>query len=199
MKKLFVVVALVMGLGTSVAFGRKLPRKCRQCEHCKWVQTHRSKKIFHRQFWMHKRLCWIYHQRSIRRRSGRNKTWPKQFWRTQKTTQPPCYTLKRVKHWNKHSLRLTGMCQVRHVPVFYFSTIWAKNPDSNEPGFFRGAWDSNPWPHAWQACILTNWTNAPLSFSFVVFSRLRFAKVGVFFLNLQTFWMFFSNFFSIKS
>ena len=22
--------------------------------------------------------------------------------------------------------------------------------------------DSNPWPHAWQACILTNWTNAPL-------------------------------------
>ena len=21
--------------------------------------------------------------------------------------------------------------------------------------------DSNPWPHAWQACILTNWTNAP--------------------------------------
>ena len=22
--------------------------------------------------------------------------------------------------------------------------------------------DSNPWPHAWQACILTNWTNAPI-------------------------------------
>ena len=27
--------------------------------------------------------------------------------------------------------------------------------------------DSNPWPHAWQACILTNWTNAP-SFHFIV-------------------------------
>ena len=24
--------------------------------------------------------------------------------------------------------------------------------------------DSNPWPHAWQACILTNWTNAPKCF-----------------------------------
>ncbi len=24
--------------------------------------------------------------------------------------------------------------------------------------------DSNPWPHAWQACILTNWTNAPFIF-----------------------------------
>ena len=24
--------------------------------------------------------------------------------------------------------------------------------------------DSNPWPHAWQACILTNWTNAPKYF-----------------------------------
>ena len=30
--------------------------------------------------------------------------------------------------------------------------------------------DSNPWPHAWQACILTNWTNAPLFHSFVAIS-----------------------------
>ena len=25
--------------------------------------------------------------------------------------------------------------------------------------------DSNPWPHAWQACILTSWTNAPFRFA----------------------------------
>ena len=35
--------------------------------------------------------------------------------------------------------------------------------------------DSNPWPHAWQACILTNWTNAPFGvFVFEVYRSTLF-------------------------
>ena len=37
--------------------------------------------------------------------------------------------------------------------------------------FMRCVRDSNPWPHAWQACILTNWTNAPFAFWGVMFVR----------------------------
>ena len=55
--------------------------------------------------------------------------------------------------------------------------------------------DSNPWPHAWQACILTNWTNAPLSFSFVAFSLDCGCKGRRFFQTYKLFGCFFSNFF----
>ena len=42
--------------------------------------------------------------------------------------------------------------------------ILSTNRYTNGPFFIfkeRCVRDSNPWPHAWQACILTNWTNAP--------------------------------------
>ena len=55
------------------------------------------------------------------------------------------------------------------------SRYWAKNgtrtrdPDLGKVVLYQLSYfrekrcvrDSNPWPHAWQACILTSWTNAP--------------------------------------
>ena len=65
----------------------------------------------------------------------------------------------------------------------YFSeTLYSASPQTNKKALIllrirafsnfcflekRCVRDSNPWPHAWQACILTNWTNAP-SFHFIV-------------------------------
>ena len=50
--------------------------------------------------------------------------------------------------------------------------------------FQRCVRDSNSWPHAWQACILTYWTNAPnvcivfLCPSFMAWERACFFAVG---------------------
>ena len=43
--------------------------------------------------------------------------------------------------------------------------------------------DSNPWPHAWQACILTNWTNAPL-FHFIIAISLDCGCKGRYFFGI---------------
>ena len=67
--------------------------------------------------------------------------------------------------------------------------------------------DSNSWPHAWQACILTNWTNAPNGFAVqevtsccflvceckgIVFFRLHKMFHQVFFKKVE-FWVLFKD------
>ena len=47
-----------------------------------------------------------------------------------------------------------------------------KNPETFVSGFLRCGRDSNPRPHAWQACILTSWTTEPELLSYNL-SRLR--------------------------
>ena len=37
--------------------------------------------------------------------------------------------------------------------------------------------DSNPWPHAWQACILTSWTNTPLRFFLNSSAKIVFSPI----------------------
>ena len=58
--------------------------------------------------------------------------------------------------------------------------------------------DSNPWPHAWQACILTNWTNAPIIliiFLPILSLSIAGAKVGGFNLTAKHIIWFFLHFF----
>ena len=59
---------------------------------------------------------------------------------------------------------------VRETTLYPLSFPLALLKQKRVPNFFgtllRCVRDSNPWPHAWQACILTNWTNAPFSVCF---------------------------------
>ena len=61
--------------------------------------------------------------------------------------------------------------------------VETKKPNQKTDSVLRCVRDSNPWPHAWQACILTNWTNAPFDF-FLFFScylsRLRCKGTTIF-------------------
>ena len=41
------------------------------------------------------------------------------------------------------------------------STNWATEAYSKGCTCWRPGWDSNPWPLAWQASVLTNWTTGP--------------------------------------
>ena len=54
--------------------------------------------------------------------------------------------------------------------------------------------DSNPWPHAWQACILTNWTNAPKFHFFIAVSLDCGCKGSCFFYICNSWERFFSSF-----
>ena len=91
---------------------------------------------------------------------------------------PPCFieTKKESQFlWNSFAVR-TGL-------VIDAVALLAKNPDPGSRGgyiqkkkkpfgfFLRCVRDSNPWPPAWQADILTNWTNAPLCFSALFVSQ----------------------------
>ena len=85
-----------------------------------------------------------------------------------------------------------------------FSAFWKqqKSPDSVENQdfyfIFQFIWrcvrDSNPWPHAWQACILTNWTNAPEFHFFIAVSLDCGCKGSCFFYICNSWERFFSSF-----
>ena len=57
------------------------------------------------------------------------------------------------------------------IHIRYFNYLIHNKKGSNYCySLSRCVRDSNPWPHAWQACILTNWTNAPLFHSLFAIS-----------------------------
>ena len=70
---------------------------------------------------------------------------------------------KQIGHYDTPSF----YCEMKKNNRIYFrydkqKRTWVVNYSSSQ--IVRCVRDSNPWPHAWQACILTSWTNAPIHF-----------------------------------
>ena len=66
-------------------------------------------------------------------------------------------------HWSNYK-PVSSFIWTRNNTTSFRYRIWAKKPFCYErlSPILRSGRDSNPRPHAWQACILTNWTTKPL-------------------------------------
>lgn len=103
MKKLFVAVALVIGLGTSVAFAENFHASV---DSVTIVNEFKPIEVKDLPQAVLDAVAKDYAEFTIKEAYVEEVKGTKTYkvvLTDAKTTQPPCYTLKRVKYWNKHS------------------------------------------------------------------------------------------------